>query len=236
MKEIPVTRGQVALVDDCDYPGLSVHRWHIFTSAKGNHYARRCIRIDDRRAYVSMHREILGLPFGDRTQLVRHINGNGLDNQRQNLQIADQSQVLAADRTPRIGLSGFRGVTRDGTRWRASLGFRRQRIYLGLFGSERDAALCYDSHARRLLGSFARPNFPEVTQYDLPVRRRRKTLYRGVQRLKGRRLWTARIETEGIRSILGYFKTAREAARVYDVAAIRLHGDRAKLNFEYTQQ
>lgn len=56
--------------------------------------------------------------------------------------------------------------------------------------------------------------------------------YKGVWWRKNRSRWTATIDVDGVRTWLGSFLTAEDAARAYDAAAKELHGEFAKLNFE----
>jgi hypothetical protein len=66
---------------------------------------------------------------------------------------------------PNNGTSVYRGVSRSSSLnlpWRASLGYRGARYYLGSFASEREAALAYNAAALRIIGEHAVIN--EVTE------------------------------------------------------------------------
>jgi len=56
-------------------------------------------------------------------------------------------------------------------------------------------------------------------------------MYRGVIETSWGGTWFAQIKTKGVRKYLGAFRDAESAARAYDTAALRYHGDKAKLNF-----
>lgn len=182
MREIPLTQGFKALVDDADYERASRLKWRVIRRASGLYYAQATefYRREDAawvgmrsrkgikqaplsRRTVLMHRYILGLT--KRSPTVRHGNGDGLDNRRSNLKPEDP-RIEAAKRGKRyaISRSGFFGVGfRPDLRskpWLAQITINGRRRYLGYYEAEREAALAYDDAAREYLGNGARLNFP----------------------------------------------------------------------------
>lgn len=159
MRLIPLTRSKAAVVDDEDYAKLSKYNWCVL-DARGLLYAKRG---DSGNATVLMHRAILGLGPGDRRQ-VDHVDGNGLNNQRSNLRLANDTlnHANARPRVQRVPKSSrFKGVswsTRD-RYWLAIVQSGGKRVYVGYFKDEEAAARAYDEHARREFGEYARTNF-----------------------------------------------------------------------------
>ncbi len=76
MKEIQLTRGGVAIIDDEDFERVSELKWHLFKDTH-NSYARTGYRI-------RMHRLVMNAKKDDQ---IDHIDGNGLNNQNSNLRI-----------------------------------------------------------------------------------------------------------------------------------------------------
>jgi len=74
MKEIELSQGKIALVDDRDFEWLNQSRW--YAKKNGGRWQAELI------GGTPMHRLIMGATFG---QIVKHKNPNGLDNQRKNL-------------------------------------------------------------------------------------------------------------------------------------------------------
>lgn len=160
MKEIQLTKGKVALVDDNDYLTLIKTRWcmngdYAFNTKLG-----------------TMHRYILGLKQnkGMRgptkgTKQVDHINGNKLDNRKENLRIVGNSEnQLNHDKTK--GKSKYRGVIWAKSckslqkPWIARIKLpNKPRKYLGSFNTEEEAALAYDRYAREYCPEFTQLNF-----------------------------------------------------------------------------
>lgn len=95
MKNIKLTQGQVALVDDEDFEELNKVKWHAAWSSQTNSfYAVRNYRVRGeywRLESERMHRLILGLGKDDPRQ-VDHLNHDTLDNRRANLQPSNHRQ------------------------------------------------------------------------------------------------------------------------------------------------
>lgn len=137
MKDIKLTKGFVAWVDDADSSLVNGFSWFVF-----------------------MHRLILGLT--DSRLEVDHIDRNTLNNQRANLRTAIRSQNRANSRNaPRV-MRGvrFKGVVWHPIRdtWVAQLTNKGKTYYLGSFVDPTEAAKAYDSAALKHFGEFARTN------------------------------------------------------------------------------
>lgn len=154
--EIPLTRGQVALVDEQDEWAASQYKWHAIPAARTWYACRWTRRSDGRGTTQALHQLLTGWALTD------HINGNGLDNRRCNLRAATTAQNLSNMRKHR-GSSRFKGVSwfKRTQQWRAYIELSGRQIFLGHFHDEGEAALAYDVAAREHFGEFAALNFPE---------------------------------------------------------------------------
>lgn len=139
MKEIQLTQGQVALVDDDDYEWLSQWEWRAWLNPHTRSiYARHQITVNGEHITTLMHRLIIGAGKG---QQVDHENHDTLDNQRHNLKLATNQENQRNKTIQRNNASGACGVAWHiaAKKWQAQIGVGGKQKYLGLFVTKEDA-------------------------------------------------------------------------------------------------
>ena len=155
-REIPLTQGKVAIVDDRDFDELSRFKWQTTRDRSGTFYAvRTTTRVGDKPRTVRMHRQILGAVAGED---VDHANHDTLDNQRHNIRTCTPSQNHGNRRKPRGACSSrFKGVYwhKASKKWSARIKHQAKQHSLGYFDDERDAARAYNVAALEHFGEFA---------------------------------------------------------------------------------
>lgn len=141
-----LTQGQFAIVDKADWDFIKQYSWSLHKSGgitKNNWYPAS--GMGGRK--TCLHKFLVNYPITD------HINGNGLDNRRCNLRAATNSQNQRNRRGR--GASHYKGVYKEGNRWRARIRLPTEYKHLGLFDTEYDAALAYDKCAKKHFGDYA---------------------------------------------------------------------------------
>lgn len=170
MKKIQLSRGQLVIVDDEDFENINQWKWYL----DGGGYARRTVYtgIKNSQSAVLMHRIINKTPTGFHTD---HINADKLDNRKINLRNAHSHENQGNARKLCKSSSRYKGVAWHdaSSKWSVQIGINRKRMHLGIFDDELDAAKCYDVHAVKYFGEFARLNFggkqcgTKINQFDL---------------------------------------------------------------------
>ena len=172
MKEIQLTKGQVALVDDEDYERINKYKWRAKLDKKSkSYYAARTInyynKFNKRTARtIFMAREIMNLTSNDKLH-VDHKNHDTLNNQKDNLRLATNNQNQYNKLKLKNKTSIYKGVSwnKKDKKWKTSIGFNGKRIHLGYFKPTPEgeilAAKTYDKKAVELFGEFALLNFPK---------------------------------------------------------------------------
>lgn len=155
MKIIPLTQGYEAIVDDEDYVwAASLFPWCVSKSSNKRYASKR-----QNKKIVYLHRLLMNAPAGVE---VDHINGNGLDNRRENLRLCSHADNQRAKKPQRGGTSPYRGVYwyKRHQKWATKIQRLDDVYFLGYFSEEEDAARAWDKKAKELFGDFAYQNFP----------------------------------------------------------------------------
>jgi hypothetical protein len=154
MIEVPLTQNKVAFVDEEDYELVSQYKWNT-NKGRNTFYAATGLQL-----HRLVMENTLGRKLGSE-ELVDHINGNGLDNRRENLRVCSRTQNIR-NRTGKSGSSKYKGVSwhTPTEKWLARIQVNKHQIHLGCFVNEATAAIAYDIAAHQYFGEFAKLNFP----------------------------------------------------------------------------
>lgn len=161
MKQIKITRGLYAVVDDLDFDLVNQYKWYAFvhvSKSSTNYYARRDTNKNGVRKSIFLHRYIIGfIPDG---MMVDHINGNTLDNRRSNLRLCTSGQNLMNSRKRINCSSKYKGVYWDcnSKKFKAQIQIDGKKTHIGLFKSEEEAARAYNEYAIKYYGEYAKIN------------------------------------------------------------------------------
>ena len=157
MREIELTQGKVALVDDKDYELLFNFSWAAHKEGNGYYYAVTSILQENGKyKQFRMHRMILSLT--DPKMKVDHRSGNTLDNRKKNLRIASAAENARNINKKPFSKSGYRGVylhkRKHGQVIAAGIKKDGKSIHLGFFETREAAAKAFDKAAKELFGKF----------------------------------------------------------------------------------
>ncbi|MCP4610505.1 MAG: hypothetical protein GY845_17490 [Planctomycetes bacterium] len=149
--KLHVGRNKIAIVDLDMLPLLSPYKWNYNGIRNGKGYASTKIDGTD----VRMHQLIMGVIKGKE---IDHINGNSLDNRRENLRHCTHGVNL--QNKAGWGYSKYKGVSRYKNKFQAHIMKEGKSYHLGTFNNDVDAAKAYDKKARELYGKDAYINYP----------------------------------------------------------------------------
>ncbi len=153
MKQIPLTKGLFAIVDDEDYEYLNLFQWRALKHRTGKHYA--IAKIDGK--HILMHRMIMKV--SNRLDIVDHRDGFSLNNARSNLRVCTNSQNMMNRGPVKHRGNEYKGVVKIErkmkTCWKAQIGLNGRTRCIGFYNTPKDAAIAYNQKAIELHGEFA---------------------------------------------------------------------------------
>ena len=156
-KEIKLTQGKVAIVDDEDFEYLNQWKW-CANNKNGKFYVVRNITASkNKQNSIFMHRFIMKPNKG---MVIDHLDGNPLNNQKKNLRICTHSENMRNRNLYVNNTSGFKGVYWHKTtkKWMSYIRINKKSLYLGIYTCPIDAAKAYNDAALKYHGEFAHIN------------------------------------------------------------------------------
>lgn len=159
MKEILLSQGKIALIDDEDFEIVNRYKWYA-NKHRSTFYARTNVRVGyKKRINIKMHRLILNLT--DQNIIIDHVDGNGCNNQKDNLRICTNSQNQANRPKRKYSIALYKGISQSNSKkggWRAQIKINGRVKSLGYFNTQEQAALAYNEAAKIIHGEFANIN------------------------------------------------------------------------------
>ncbi|HDZ37293.1 MAG TPA: hypothetical protein ENH62_03230 [Marinobacter sp.] len=154
MKEVVLTQGKVALVDDADFERVAAFKWYARQEKRRPHcwYATRS---NGKNKTTYLHRFILDAPKG---LDVDHKDWDGLNCQRANLRLATHSQNNMNRAIKAHNQTGFTGIDvhyRRPKPYRGRVQIKKKRIYTKSFSTLEEAVTARAELVRKFYGEFA---------------------------------------------------------------------------------
>jgi HNH endonuclease len=162
-RTIPLTQGQVELVDAADFEFISQWKWYAHWKPNTrSFYAARTVNaaqsVTGKNYTAWMAREILGLKSGIK-EIADHINHDTLNNRRDNLRICTPKQNLKNKRKHQKNSTGFKGIYEHGGKFMASICVDGRTIRLGSRKTAKEAhEELYVPASVKYHGEFANPD------------------------------------------------------------------------------
>lgn len=158
MRTIPLTQNKFVIVDDDDFHELSKYKWYAHNKGYTFVADRRPRSGESDLTTISMHREILQCRNGFE---VDHINGNGLDNRKENLRIVtdrENHQNLHIKKS-----SNYPGVSwnKQKEQWTAQIRISGKLQFLGSYDDEKSAGIVYAMACNLLKLQSLKPLYPK---------------------------------------------------------------------------
>jgi hypothetical protein len=154
MAEIRLTQNQVTTIDEQDFEVVNLHRWYAHKTAEGKFYAVSDIEDEQGETVRTYLHRLLTEPaegFG-----TYHKDGDGLNNQRDNLLVCAKGQHT------RVGhedtLRGVYYVPKGKKKWRAIITVNGKPRHLGVFETKAEAVIARDAAAIEQWGEHAKLN------------------------------------------------------------------------------
>jgi hypothetical protein len=155
--KITLSKGKFAWIDLADFTLVCRFKWYAVQVDGKWWYAAT-----GKGSSIKMQHLILGVNYVD------HIDGNGLNNRRSNLRPSSPAENGKNRKKQRGKTSSpFKGVSKHGEKWQASIQADGEQKYLGVYDDPVAAARAYDLAAIKYHKTHAHTNFNILDYADV---------------------------------------------------------------------
>ena len=148
------------LFDEEDKELVSQNKWHLMKNGyvACTKYVKGSGRKNQKNICIYFHRIITNAPKG---KVVDHINGNKLDNRKENLRVCTQRENMVNCGMLKNNKSGYKGVSwhKAAKKWESYLHFNNKKIRLGFFEDIEKAAEKRNKAFNKYFGYIERGNY-----------------------------------------------------------------------------
>lgn len=148
---------KTVLINKEDFEKINSYNWHINYN-HGNYYVETNLYVNGKRRTKGIHSFIKECPIDLK---IDHINGDALDNRKENLRICTNQENCRNQRKTKLKRSSkYKGVSynKNNRNYRAYIKHDGKHVNIGSFLNENDAAEAYNKKAFELFGEFANLN------------------------------------------------------------------------------
>ena len=138
--------------------------WRLHSAGYAFHQKTVFGKIRTNYLHKMLASEFIEAPKSSKKLFVRMINENKLDCQIDNLEWTDMGELRRHQHSP---AKHFRGVSKDGKKFRAILYDKGERIYIGRYDTPEEAALAYNEESIRRFGKTAGLNEVSLQEAEL---------------------------------------------------------------------
>ncbi len=214
-----------ALVDDDDFERAEQYKWRRESYERKDREPRQYAFATINKIRTRLHHFVLGWPTVDE-DVIDHRNQDGLDNMKVNLRQATGRQNGQNALKPWDSLSDYIGVSPRLNSFHAMCGG----VYLGLYATERDAAIAHDQAAVISYGPMALTNGLESEPAPSRIGcRLDRNLPTGVTRILNAK--ARPFLTQCNKSYVGAYATADDAHAAYITAKLKDEASRRQKIF-----
>jgi hypothetical protein len=157
--KIALNHNQLTEIDDEDFDRVNRISWYANWNKRAKSFYVRGREKGTKKIWL-LHRYIINAKAGEE---IDHIDHNTLNNKKSNLRIVTHSQNIMNSLKKSSASSVYKGVR---VYIRYVVFFRKK--YIGLYDSEKEAAMAYDKAAYKFDPIHCSLNFPQLQQCERP--------------------------------------------------------------------